>query len=94
MKKAFGIVPMLMAACASSSSTGVVSTSPDTYMIAKSGGFGVSGAEVSADLYREANAFCAQQNRQFLRISLNERDKRPFVRAANAKLEFRCMTTK
>ena len=93
MKKAFGIVPMLLAACANSS-TGVVSTGPDTYMIAKTGGFGVSGAEVSADLYREANAFCTQQNRQFLRISLNERDKRPFVRAANSKLEFRCTPTK
>jgi hypothetical protein len=80
----------LFAGC---SSTGVVSTGPDTYMVAKSGGGpGASGAEMSADLYREATAFCAAQKKQFMRISVTEQDNKPFVRLANAKLEFRCVS--
>ena len=89
MKKAFWLIGLVLTAC---SSTGVVSTGPDTYMVAKSGGGpGASGAEMSADLYREANAFCAAQKKQFMRISVNEQDNKPFVRLANAKLEFRCV---
>ncbi len=76
------------------SSTGIVSTGADTYMVAKSGGGpGASGAEMSAGLYREANAFCASKERQFVRVSIVEQDNKPFVRLANAKLEFRCDTT-
>lgn len=90
MKNAFLIVGLVLTGC---SSTGVVSTGPDTYMIAKSGGGpGASGAEMSADLYREANAFCAEKKMQFMRISVTEQDNKPFVRLANAKLEFRCVS--
>jgi hypothetical protein len=89
MKKAFVLMGLVITGC---SSTGVVSTGPDTYMVAKSGGGpGASGAEISADLYREANAFCAAQKKQFVRISVTEQDNKPFVRQANAKLEFRCV---
>lgn len=89
MKNVFVVVGLFLAGC---SSTGVVSTGPDTYMVAKSGGGpGASGAEMSADLYREANAFCAAQKKQFVRISVTEQDNKPFVRLANAKLEFRCV---
>jgi hypothetical protein len=45
-----------------------------------------------ADLYREANAFCAEQKKQFVKINVTEQDNKPFVRLANAKLEFRCVT--
>ena len=89
MRKAIVLISLVFAGC---SSTGVVSTGPDTYMVAKSGGGpGASGAEMSADLYRDANAFCAQQKKQFVRISVTEQDNKPFVRLANAKLEFRCV---
>ena len=90
MKAAIVLVGLVLAGC---SSTGVVSTGSDTYMIAKSGGGPwASGAEMSADLYREANAFCAEQKKQFVRISVTEQGNKPFVRLANAKLEFRCVT--
>jgi hypothetical protein len=89
MKNVFLFMSLVLVGC---SSTGVVSTGPDTYMVAKSGGGpGASGAEISADLYREANAFCAEQKKQFMRISVSEQDNKPFVRLANAKLEFRCV---
>ena len=80
----------LLSGCASS---GVVSTGPDSYMIAKTSGVPAftSGGEVAADLYREANAFCSGQNRQLLTVNATSRDSIPFVRLANAKLEFRCL---
>ena len=90
MKATFVLAGLVLAGC---SSTGVVSTGSDTYMVAKSGGGpGASGAEMSADLYREANAFCAEQKKQFVRINVTEQDNKPFVRLANSKLEFRCVT--
>ena len=83
------IVLSLLSGCAS---TGVVSTGPDTYMIAKTAGApGTSGGEVTADLYREANAFCIGQNRQLLTVHVTALDWKPFVRLANSKLEFRCL---
>lgn len=90
MKTAIVLAGLILAGC---SSTGVVSTGSDTYMVAKSGGGpGASGAEMSAGLYREANAFCAEQKKQFVKINVTEQDNMPFVRLANAKLEFRCVT--
>ena len=89
MKIAIVLAGLIFVGC---SSTGVVSIGTDTYMVAKSGGGpGATGAEMSADLYREANAFCAEQKRQFVRVSVIERDNKPFVRLANSKLEFRCV---
>ncbi len=83
------ITTVFLAACAS---TGVVSTGPDTYMIAKSGGIEMgSGAEVTADLYREANAFCAEQKKQLMTIKVTALDSKTFVRKASSELQFRCV---
>lgn len=79
---------LLLAGCAS---TGVVSTGTDTYMIGgKAKGLGASGHDASADLYREANAYCGKQGRKFEQISVQSRDG-GFARFPNAKLEFRCV---
>jgi hypothetical protein len=89
MKNALGILALILTGC---SSTGVVPTGPDTYMLAKTGGApGTSGAEVTADLYREANAFCADQKKQLMTVTVTAQDWKPFVRLANSKLEFRCV---
>ena len=88
MKKTFGILVLVLTGC---SSTGVAPTGPDTYMLAKTGGApGTSGAEVTADLYREANSFCADQKKQLITVNVTAQDWKPFVRLANSKLEFRC----
>lgn len=84
-------VPMILVLLAGCASTGVVSTGPDTYMIARTDGApGTSGAEVTAGLYREANAFCAEQKKQLITINVAGLDYKPFVRLANSKLDFRC----
>jgi hypothetical protein len=89
MKNALGILALILTGC---SSTGVVPTGPDTYMLAKrSLAPGATGAEVTADLYREANAFCAEEKKQLLTVNVTAQDYRPFVRLANSKLEFRCV---
>jgi DNA polymerase len=89
MKKTFAILALILTGC---SSTGVVPTGQDAYMVAKTGGApGTSGAEVTADLYREANAFCADQKKQLITVNVTELDWKPFVRLANSKLEFRCV---
>ena len=74
------------------STTGVTPMGDGMYMIAKTGGTpGASGAEVSADLYREAYAFCASKNMDFHKVSIDEKDWKAFVRLASSKLEFRCV---
>ena len=84
-------ISMILALLAGCASTGVVSTGPDTYMIAGSGADFRGTAGISADLYTEANAFCAGRKKQLATITLTERNAIPFVRASSAKLEFRCV---
>jgi len=87
-----GLVALsVLGGCAS---TGVVPTGQDVFMLAKTGGApGMSGAEVTADLYREANAFFTQKHRQMETIKVTEHDWRAFVRMASSKLEFRCVAS-
>lgn len=80
------LLAFLLVAC---SSTGVVPTGGDTYMAAKSGGGFVS--DMTADIFREAAAFCADQKKKLEKINLTEQNNIPFVRRANSKLEFRCI---
>jgi hypothetical protein len=62
-------------------------------MIARTDGApGTSGGEVTAGLYREANAFCADQKKQLVTVNVTALDWKPFVRLANSKLEFRCLS--
>lgn len=89
MKNYLLIVLALLSGC---SSTGIVHTGSDTFMVAKTGGApGTSGGEVTADLYREAYSFCAAKNMDLEKISVEEEDWRAFVTLANSKLEFRCI---
>lgn len=90
MARSLLFVAFLLLGCGGRS-TGVVATGGDTYMVAQSGG-AETGAEVSAQLYREANAFCASQGKPLSKVNLTASDFKPFVRPANAKLEFRCVS--
>ena len=82
-----------LASIAGCSSSGVVSTGVGTNMVAKTGrGLGESGAEVAADLYREAAAFCAAKGMEFERVSVDAQDWRAFVRFASAQVEFKCIS--
>ena len=78
-----------LAGCAS---TGVIQTNPNEYMLAKSsaGGMFVSGDSVKADLYSEANEFCAKRGLVVETISSEGKNAIPFARMPSANLNFRC----
>jgi len=74
-------------------STGVVPMDKGTYMIGKRDaqiGFGPPIA-AQADVYREANTFCAKQNKNVETIKLELTDS-GFGRPASASLHFRCVS--
>lgn len=79
-----------LSACASS---GVVSTGSDTYMVTKksAGGLFVSGSQVKADLYVEANDYCARQGKIVETVSATAQNAIPFARMPNAELNFKCV---
>jgi hypothetical protein len=83
---------ILMLALTGCSSTGVVPMDRDTYMLSERSaqvGFGpADGAK--ADIYREANEFCAKQNKKVETVSLQMTDS-GFARPASASLQFRCV---
>ena len=89
MKSAFLAVSLALGGC---STTGVVPMDKDTYMVAQRSaqvGFGpADGAK--ADVYREANAFCAKQGKTIETISLEMTDS-AFAKPASASLRFRCV---
>jgi len=82
---------LVLAGCAS---TGVVPTDRDKYVISKqsaAGIFGTSGG-VRADIYAEANQFCARSNKTVETVNLDIKDAVPFVRTSSATLEFKCVS--
>ena len=78
-----------LAGCASS---GVIPMDGDLLLLTKGmSGPGVSGDEVLADLYKEANAHCATSGKAIQTVSSETLDPIPFVRTGRAKLLFRCV---
>ncbi len=73
-------------------STGVIPMDKDTYMLGKRSaqvGFGPPvGAK--ADVYREANEFCAKQNKKVETTELKMTNS-GFFRPASVSLHFRCV---
>ncbi len=81
---------VMLVGCAS---TGVIPTDQGKYMISKTSGGGmfVSGEQVKADLYVEANEFCAKRDQVVETIKAEGESAIPFVRSSRASLEFRCV---
>lgn len=90
MRSAALLSAVTLMGCAS---TGVISTGGDSYMLSKTGAGGMfsSGAAVKADLYTEANAFCAKRGMVVETISATDNNAIPFVRMNNAGLNFKCV---
>lgn len=60
-------------------------------MLARPGGFfTISGGEVKAQLYRDANEFCRAKGKQLMPVTSSSSDSAPY-RYANAELQFRCL---
>lgn len=74
-------------------STGVVPMDKDTYMLGKRSaqvGFGPP-VKTRADVYREANAFCAKRNKKVETIELQMTNS-GFGRPGSVSLHFRCIS--
>ena len=79
---------LLFTAC---SSTGVVPMDKGTYMIAQRSaqvGFGPPTA-VKADVYKEANEFCAKKQKVVKTLNLKVTNS-GFAKPGNVSLEFKC----
>jgi len=90
MKKLFLIIVIVLTGCAS---TGIVPMDKDTYMVSKRSaqvGFGTADG-AKADVYQEANDFCAKQNKKLETVKIEMIDS-GFARPASASLQFRCVS--
>ena len=82
---------LLAFALTACSSSGVIPTGEDTYMIAKrSAQFGTGPpVKTQAAVYAEANEFCAQQQKTIETVNLDVRNS-VFGRQGSVTLQFRC----
>ena len=79
-----------LAGCAS---TGVVPADKGTFMISKQSAAGVFGTPdgVRADIYTEANEFCARTGKGVETVNVEIKGAIPFVRTGSAMLHFKCV---
>jgi len=81
---------VLLAACAS---TGVMPVGDGVFMLSKQSAAGIFGtpAGVEADIYREANAYCAAQHQVIETVDVQTQNAVPFSHEGSATLRFRCV---
>jgi hypothetical protein len=80
---------LLVTACAGV--THVVSTGPDTYMVASHGTMGwSSGPAQKAKAFEEASDYCNRMGKQMTSIDSNETE-RGFGKIASGEVKFRCI---
>jgi hypothetical protein len=92
MRKLVALLFICLGLCGCAS-TGVVPMDKDTYMIAKRCpqlGFGYPVAG-KATVYREANEFCAKQNKKVETVDCNIQNS-GFGRPGSVSLQFRCVS--
>lgn len=91
-KISLGLTILSLSACVTSSGqSDIVPIGKDTYMVGRAGGFfTVSGAEVKAQLYRDANAFCQTRGKNLMPVSTSSNNSAPYT-YATAELQFRCL---
>jgi hypothetical protein len=83
------LLTLALSACAS---TGIVPADRDTFIVSERGptvGFSPPIRQ-TASVYRQANEFCAKQNKQVETVKLDQLDS-GLGRPASASLQFRCM---
>lgn len=85
----FGFVAL---ATACTSSSGVVRTGPETYMISRTEkGFKGSSGVVKAAALDEANRYCESRGKVMKLISTSQKDMVPFKSDASAEVHFKCL---
>ena len=88
-RHSFLLFPLLLAGCVGGS-TGVVQLTKDTYMVSKQDVRASSGSTVKVDVYKEANAYCASQGKELVRVSERTADAVHNQSMATAELQFKC----
>lgn len=84
---------ILVAVLSGCGTTGVVPIGQDTYMVSSQSATGfTSGGQVAAELYKEAGAHCASQNKQLQPVNIRSVDGVPYRSMASAELQFRCLS--
>lgn len=92
MKKIISIAAIAtftLAGCASTN-TGIVQIADDTYMYAKQDWMAYSGSVVKAELYKEANVFCAGKGKKFTPVNSTSQDAVVYQVSAGAEIQFTC----
>jgi hypothetical protein len=85
------VIFVAIAACASS---GIIPIGDGVYSVTKHSATTLaSGDSQKADVYREANAYCAKQGREIQTVEIKARNGVVAARAASAELHFRCVAT-
>ncbi|MGH9962804.1 MAG: hypothetical protein ACREBC_37760 [Pyrinomonadaceae bacterium] len=83
------LISVLCVAC--STTSGVVPSGKDTYLISRSEkGFDKTGSRVKAAVFKEASEYCSKSGKTMEVIKANEKDMVPFRSDAQAEVEFRC----
>lgn len=82
------ITTSALAGCATN--TGIVQIADDTYMYAKQDWMAHSGGVVKAELYKEANAFCAAKGKKFTPANSSSQDALLYQASAGAEIQFTC----
>lgn len=92
MKKSLFVVVAITSALAgcASTNTGIVQIAENTYMYAKQDWMAYSGSVVKAELYKEANAFCAGKGKKFAPLNSTNEDYKPYQSSAAAEIQFTC----
>lgn len=90
MKKIVALACLMIGGCVSS--TGVIQTAPDVFMVSKRSNQAGLGAPVGAraDVYREAGEFCAKRGQQIQEVAYDEQSS-AFARPGSAQLRFTCV---
>lgn len=88
----FFLSAALIAGCASTS-TGVVPIGKDTYMVSIHGARGTSQGDMRAMAFREASVYCISQKREVQPLSVKSNGYIPYVRNAEAEVQFRCLSS-
>lgn len=83
------IATSAIAGCASTN-TGIVQIADDTYMYAKQDWTAYSGGVVKAELYKDANAFCASKGKKFSPVNSTSQDAVVYQASAGAEIQFTC----
>ena len=89
MRKTILVMLLAVVNTGCATNTGIVQIADNTYMYAKQDWIAQSGGVVKAELYKEANSFCANKGKKLAPLNSVGVDYRIGV-SASAEIQFAC----